>query len=152
MLSWQWDGRIVTKVFVSSNWCLGHCHLVVSANYAVSLRFLQMSVLGLSEKKNQIFLKKSVLLNQVFSLLEYIFWLHWFLSIFDMWQSNYKMFWSPINLFTTSESPKYSNSNSPNLLLWFFCLIKSRANCSGITQPFLNLNLIFASNCLLQIH
>jgi len=56
------------------------------------------------------------------------------------------------NLFTTSESPKYSNSNSPNLLLWFFCLIKSWANPYGITQPFLNLNLIFASNCLLQIH
>ena len=36
------------------------------------------------------------------------------------------------NLFTTSEPPKYSNSNSPNLLLWFFCLIKSSANCSGI--------------------
>ena len=28
----------------------------------------------------------------------------------------------------------------------FFCLIKSRANCSGITQPFLNPNLIFFSN------
>ena len=57
------------------------------------------------------------------------------------------------NLFTTSESPKYSNSNSQiNLLLWFFCLIKSRANRSGITQPFLNLNLIFAWNCVLQIH
>ena len=36
------------------------------------------------------------------------------------------------NLFMTSESPKYSNSNSPNLLLWSFCLIKSRANRSGI--------------------
>ena len=39
----------------------------------------------------------------------------------------------------------HSNSNSPNLLLWFFCLIKSRANRSGITQPFLNPNLIFFS-------
>ena len=29
---------------------------------------------------------------------------------------------------------------------------RKRANCSGITQPFLNLNIIFASNCLLQIH
>ena len=64
---------------------------------------------------------------------------------------NYTCNW-PNNLFATSESPKYSNSNSPNLLLQFFCLIKSRASCSGITQPFLNLNLIFASNCLLQIH
>ena len=54
------------------------------------------------------------------------------------------------NLFTTLESPTYSNSNFPNLFLWFFCLIRSRANSSGITQPFLNLNLIFASNCLLQ--
>ena len=54
------------------------------------------------------------------------------------------------NLFTTLEPPKYSNS--PNLLLWFFCLIKSRANCSGITKPFLNPNLICASNCLLQNH
>ena len=50
-----------------------------------------------------------------------------------------------INLFTTSEPPKYSNSNSPNLLLWSFCLIKSRANCSGIKKPFLNPNLIFFS-------
>ena len=50
-------------------------------------------------------------------------------------------------MFTTSESPKYSNLNSPNLLLWFFfCLIKSRVNRSGITQPFLNPNLIFFSN------
>ena len=49
-------------------------------------------------------------------------------------------------MFTTLESPKYSNLNSPNLLLCFFCLIKSRANCSGITQPFLNPNLIFFSN------
>ena len=32
-----------------------------------------------------------------------------------------------------------------NLLLWFFCL-KSRVNCSRITQPFLNPNLIFFSN------
>ena len=52
------------------------------------------------------------------------------------------------NLFTTSEPPKYSNSNSPNLFLWFFCLIKSRANRSGITKPFLNHNLIFFSNSL----
>ena len=44
----------------------------------------------------------------------------------------------------TSEPPKYSNS--PNLLLCFFCLIKSRANSSGFTQPFLNPNLIFFSN------
>ena len=50
------------------------------------------------------------------------------------------------NLFATSEPPKYSNSNSPNLLLWFFCLIKSRMNRSGITQPFLNPDLIFFSN------
>ena len=57
-----------------------------------------------------------------------------------------------INLFTTSEPPKYSNSNSPNLLLWFFCLIKSRTNHSGITKPFLNPNADRASNCLLQNH
>ena len=44
------------------------------------------------------------------------------------------------NLFVTSEPPKYSNSNPPNLLLWLFCLIKSRA------KPFLNPNLIFFSD------
>ena len=32
------------------------------------------------------------------------------------------------NLFATSKPPKYLNLNSPNLLLWFFCLIKSRVN------------------------
>ena len=48
------------------------------------------------------------------------------------------------NLFTTSEPPKYSNS--PNLFLWCFCLIKSRANCSQFKQHFLNRNLIFFSN------
>ena len=53
---------------------------------------------------------------------------------------------SIFNLFATSKPPKYSNSNYPNLLLWFFCLIKSRANWSGIIQPFLNPNLIFFSN------
>ena len=55
------------------------------------------------------------------------------------------------NLFTTSESPKYSNSNSPNLLLWFFCLIENRANRSGITQWFPNPNLIFFSNSPLKL-
>ena len=51
---------------------------------------------------------------------------------------------SVFNLFATSEPPKYSNS--PNLLLWFFCLIKSRTNCSGFSQSFLNPNLVFFSN------
>ena len=50
------------------------------------------------------------------------------------------------NLLLTSDPPKYSNSNSPNILLWFFCLIRSRANRARITQPFLNPNLIFFSN------
>ena len=60
--------------------------------------------------------------------------------------------WKVLNdLFTTSEHPKYSNSNPPNLLLWFFCLIKSRVNCSEITQPFLNPNLIFFSDAKLFV-
>ena len=33
-----------------------------------------------------------------------------------------------------------------------FCFIKSRANRSGFTQPFLNPNLINAPNSLSQIH
>ena len=47
------------------------------------------------------------------------------------------------NLFATSEPPKYSNSNSTNLLLWFFCLIKSRVNHSWIMQPFLCMGVQF---------
>ena len=50
----------------------------------------------------------------------------------------------------TSEPPKYSNLNSPNLLLWFFCLINSRTNHSGITQPFLNPNISFVCSRIIK--
>jgi len=56
------------------------------------------------------------------------------------------------NLFTTSESPKHWNSNSPNLLLWFFGLILAWSKVGSITPESHNPSQIFASNYLLQIH
>ena len=56
------------------------------------------------------------------------------------------MFIYTSNLFATSEPPEHLDSNSPNLLLWFLCFIKSRADHSGITHPFINPDQIFFSN------
>ena len=56
------------------------------------------------------------------------------------------------NLFTTSESPKIRIPIVQIFFYDFFCLIKSSVNHSGITKPFLNPNIIFTSNCLLQNH
>ena len=42
--------------------------------------------------------------------------------------------------------------SSKSFVMIFFCLIKSRANQSGITKPFLNPNLMKASNFLSQNH
>ena len=77
-------------------------------------------------------------------------WADKFWGIFGRFISTHFGTVSPlsINLFMTSEPPKYPNSNPPNLLLWFFCLIKSKGNHSGITQPFLNPSISWASNCL----
>ena len=56
------------------------------------------------------------------------------------------------NLFTTSESPKIWIPIVQIFCYDYFCLIKSSVNHSGITKPFLNPNIIFTSNCLLQNH
>ena len=56
------------------------------------------------------------------------------------------------NLFMTSESPKIRIPIVQIFCYDYFCLIKSSVNHSGITKPFLNPNIIFTSNCLLQNH
>ena len=50
------------------------------------------------------------------------------------------------HIITCSRDRNIQNIQIRILQILFFCLIKSRANRSGITQPFLNPNLIFFFN------
>ena len=79
----------------------------------------------------------------------------------NKWNSSYVLGSSSIwtcqisNILTCSRHRNLQNIRIRILQIFcydFFCLIKSRANQSGITKPFLNPNLMKASNFLSQNH